>query len=209
MNKAIKWMGAIVIFTFVILGIIGSGMEDKGDPESSKDSDQSTQPENAELATEAQAPNEPTNPPAPTLSEQDQIKMLVSDQLKGQNGMKKDKLKSVEVTEQKNGGWDVAVEFNASDNLTKNLQRSGIERQMSEIYTALYKSGKNIKTTSVNAYFPLRDQYGNVSDFVVYATTLDSDEASKVNWNVDQSLLNISILPGIWTTNMLHPELAK
>lgn len=161
-----------------------------------------------EPATQAQTSNnEPTSAPeAPALSEQDQIKKIVSDQLKGQNNMKKDNLKSVEVSEVKTGGWDVAVEFNASDNLSTNLRRKGIESDMSELYITHYKSGKDIKTVSISAYFPLQDQYGNINDRVVYASTLDSEEASKVNWNADQSSLKLSILPGVWTTTMLHPE---
>lgn len=157
--------------------------------------------------SQEQAKTEPTaTPEAPALSEQDQIKKIVTDQLKGQNNMKKDNLKSVEVTELKTGGWDVKVEFNASDNLSTNLRKKGIEGDMSELYIALYKSGKDIKTVSISAYFPLQDQYGNVNDRVVYASTLDSEEASKVNWNADQSSLKLSILPGVWTTTMLHPE---
>ena len=207
-----KKIGIFAIGFLVVIGIYGNLSKGKNNPAPSTEPEiQSNQAATTDTPTQALKPTiEPTTTPeTPAVSEQDQIKILVTDQLKGQNGMKKDKLKSVEVSEQKNGGWGVAVEFNASDNLTKNLQRSGIERQMSEVYTALYKSGKNIKTASVNAYFPLRDQYGNVSDYVIYATTLDGDEASKVNWNVDQSVLNLSILPGIWTTNMLHPELVK
>ncbi len=206
MNRAVKWIGAAAILAFVTLGIIGSGMEDKADPATSTDSDQSTQPENAELATETQKPNEPTNPPAPTLSEQDQIRMLVSDQLKGKNNMKKDSLRSLEVTEQEGGDWNVAVEFNASDNLSANLRKASIETKMSEIYISLFNSGKNIETVSVGAYFPLVDQYGNENDGIVYASSLGAEEAKKVNWNADSASLRLTILPRVWTTTMLHPE---
>jgi len=139
-------------------------------------------------------------------SEEEQVKKIVTDQLKGQNNMKRENLKKVEVTEQGGGGWEVIVEFNASDNLSTNLRKVGIEKQMSELYISLYRSGKDIKTVSVSAYFPLVDQYGNENDRVIYASTLDSEEASKVNWNADQSSLKLSILPNVWTTSMLHPE---
>lgn len=157
--------------------------------------------------SQEQVKSEPTTAPqAPELSEQDQIKKLVADQLTGQNNMKKDNLKKVEVTEQENGGWDITVDFNANDNLSMNLRKVGIEKQMSELYIALYKSGKDIRTVTVTAYFPLQDNYGKVNDRAIYQSTLDKEEASKVNWDADQSSLKLSILPKVWTTTMLHPE---
>ncbi|NCQ56027.1 hypothetical protein COT86_00650 [Candidatus Collierbacteria bacterium CG10_big_fil_rev_8_21_14_0_10_43_36] len=151
--------------------------------------------------------SEPTNTPqALVLSEQDQVKALVTDQLKGTNNMKRDNLKKVEVSEGEGGGWNVTVEFNANDNFSTNLRKGGIEKKMSEIYSVLYQSGKDIKTTSITAYFPLADQYGNESDGVVYKSTLDKIEANKVNWQADESTLQLTILPRVWTTVMLHPE---
>jgi len=157
--------------------------------------------------TETTAKVDPTTAPqAPVLSEKDQVKALVTEQLKGQNNMKQDKLKNVEVVEQKEGGWNVTVNYNASDNLSTKLRKVGVESQMSEIYIALYKSGKDIRTATITAYFPLSDEYGNVNDRPIYQSTLDKVEASKVNWNADQSSLKLSILPKVWTTTMLHPE---
>lgn len=196
-NPTRKKVG-LILGGLVFVFFIGFGMT----------TDTQTATTSNELSTQAQTSNnEPTSAPeAPALSEQDQIKKLVTDQLNGQNNNKKDNLKSVEVSEVDGGGWDVAVEFNASDNLSTNLRKKGIESDMSELYISLYKSGKDIKTVSVSAYFPLQDQYGNVNDRVVYASTLDNEEASKVNWNADQSSLKLSILPSVWTTTMLHPE---
>lgn len=196
-NPSRKKVG-LILGGLVFVFFIGFGMT----------TDTQTATTSIEPSTQAETvKNEPTSAPeAPALSEEDQIKKIVSDQLKGQNNMKKDNLKSVEVSEVEGGGWNVTVEFNASDNLSTNLRKKGIEGDMSELYIALYKSGKDIKAVSISAYFPLQDQYGNVNDRVVYASTLDSEEASKVNWNADQSSLKLSILPGVWTTTMLHPE---
>jgi hypothetical protein len=151
----------------------------------------------------------PSTPKAPTLSEKDQIKKLVTDQLSGQNNMKKDNLKNLVVIEQEDGGWNVEIGFNADDNFSMNLIKTGIETQMSKLYIALFNSGKDIKTVSISAYFPLEDQYGNVNDRVVYASTLNNEEANKVNWNANRTSLEHSILPGVWTTTMLHPEFNK
>lgn len=157
--------------------------------------------------TQEEAKTEPTTAPqAPALSEQDQVKALVTEQLKGQNNMKRDNLKKLVVAEMEGGGWNVTIDFNASDNLSMNLRKVGIEKQMSELYIALYKSGKDVRTTTITAYFPLVDQYGKENDRAIYQSTLDKVEAGKVNWTADQSSLKLSILPKVWTTTLLHPE---
>lgn len=194
-NKAVKWVITGVFALFVISSAFSS--------KDTKNTTATTEPA-AQTQTTNNEPAKPTEPPV-VLSEQDQIKKIVTDQVKGQNNMKKDRLKNLEVAE-KNSGWNITVQFNADDNLTTNLRKKGIESDMSELYISLFKSGKNIKTVSISAYFPLQDQYGNVNDRVVYASSLDSEEAGKVNWNADQSTLKLSILPGVWTTTMLHPE---
>lgn len=196
-NPTRKKVG-LILGGLVFVFFIGFGMT----------TDTQTATTSTEPATQTETvKNDPTSAPeAPVLSEQDQIKKLVSDQLKGQNNMKKDNLKSVEVSEVEDGGWNVAVEFNASDNLSTSLRKKGIESDMSELYIALYKSGKDIQTTTITAYFPLQDQYGNVNDRAIYQSVLTKEESSKVNWNVDQSSLKLSILPGVWDTTLLHPE---
>lgn len=196
-NPTRKKVGLILGGLFVVF-FIGFGMT----------TDTKTASTSNEPTTQAQTvSSEPTSAPqAPVLSEQDQVKVLVTEQLKGTNNMKRDNLKKVEVSEGEGGGWNVTVEFNANDNLSTNLRKKGIEKKMSEIYTALYQSGKDIRTASVTAYFPLADQYGNESDGAVYKSTLDKAEADKVNWQADRSTLQLSILPQVWTTVMLHPE---
>ena len=151
-------------------------------------------------------PIEEEKEPAKPLSEKEQIQKLVSDQLKGTNNMKNPYVKKIDVIEQVDGGWGVFVEYNADDNLTKNLRKIGIEKRMSEIYIALYTSDKDIRSASVAAYFPLVDQYGNEFSGVVYKSILEKGEADKVNWGSDSSTLKLSILPGVWTTSILHPE---
>lgn len=144
-------------------------------------------------------------PPTP-ISEEDQLKQIVADQLKGNNNMSKASLRSVNVVQQVDGGWGVFTEFNADDNLTMNMRRGGIESDMGEIYIALYTSGKDVRTASVAAYFPLVDKYGNGSDGMVYKTTLNKAEADKVNWSADGVTLRRSILPAVWTATLVHPE---
>lgn len=57
------------------------------------------------------------------------------------------------------------------------------------------------------AYFTLVDKYGQRSDVVVYKSILDKAEADKVNWQQDDAYLKLTILPGVWETTLLHPDL--
>ncbi|MDP8258814.1 MAG: hypothetical protein P9L90_05285 [Candidatus Aadella gelida] len=181
-----KWLFAILIILFVIMII---ALASDGDtPSQSQKEIQQNQIDMSQL------------------TEDEQIEMLVSNELKGNNNMKTAYVRKIDVVEQTNGGLGVFVEYNADDNLTTNLSKGGIESKMSEIYTALYTSGKDIRTASVTAYFPLLDSYGNKKDGVVYKSVLNKTEADKVNWNADKSLLKVTILPSVWTTTALHRE---
>lgn len=164
---------------------------------------QSTTNTSNPVATKQQ---EPAIEPAKALSEEEQIQKIVSDQLTGVNNMDKAYMKRIDVVEQVNGGWGVFVEYNADDNFTINLRKGSIELKMSEIYLALYRSNKDIRSVSIAAYFPLVDKYGNQSENVTYKSILDKAEADKVNWNADEATLKVSILPNVWTTSILHPE---
>ena len=197
-NPTRKKVG-LILGGLVFVFFIGFGMTTDTKTATSTANNEGTPTETAKNAST-------TAPQAPAISEQDQVKALVTEQLKGQNNMKRDNLKKLEVIEQEGGGWNVTIDFNASDNLSTNLRKVGIEKQMSELYIALYKSGKDVRTTTVTAYFPLVDQYGNENDRAIYQSTLTKEEASKVNWNADQSSLKLSILPKVWTTTLLHPE---
>ena len=140
------------------------------------------------------------------VSEEDKISNIVRQELRGKNNLDKDYLNEVRVTEQFEGGWGVFVGFNAGDNLTTNLRKTGIEVKMSELYTALYNSESDIRRVHITAYFPLTDQYGNTEDGVVYATSLDKAEADKINWDANKTDLQLSILPGVWKVKSLHNE---
>ena len=140
------------------------------------------------------------------LTEEEKIRALVQDVLKGKNNLGTQYVKKIDVIEQVDGGWGVFVEFNADDNLTTNLRKGSIESKMAEIYIALYTNSYNIRSASASAYFPLTDKYGNESSDVVYKSILNKTEADKVNWNANDASLKVSILPSVWTTSILHYE---
>lgn len=162
------------------------------------------QPQRVADDTSVQADQTP--PPAAPVSEEDQLRQIVTDVLKGNTNMSKPRLRKVDVVKQAAGGWGVFAEFNGDDNLTANMRKGGIESKMAEVYIALYTSGKDVQTATVAAYFPLVDKYGNGSEGVVLKTSLNKAEAAKVNWSADNSTLRRSILPDIWTIVLVHPE---
>lgn len=150
---------------------------------------------------------EQVNIPAPSMpiNEEDQIKALVANILGGKTNLSREnRLRNVKVVPQVDGGWGVFVDFNADENLTLNLTKLGIEKTMSEIYAALFMSGKDIKRVSAAAYFPTTDQYGNTSDSIIYKSRIESSVASKVNWSADKATLELKILPGLWETTFLN-----
>ncbi|GAA5119296.1 hypothetical protein [Haloechinothrix salitolerans] len=144
--------------------------------------------------------------PAKKLSTKEQITRLVSESVDEENNRGQTTIREVDVVKQANGGWGVFTEFNASENLTNNLTKSGIEKTTSEIYIALYTSKYDVRSASVAAYFPLVDKYGNEKDGVVYKSILDQSEAKKVNFAADESYLKLDILPRVWTTTLVHPD---
>lgn len=163
-------------------------------------------PQQPQRAADTSVQAEQTPPPAAPVSEEDQLRQIVSDVLKGNTNMSKPRLRKVDVVKQAAGGWGVFAEFNGDDNLTANMRKGGIQSQMAEVYIALHTSGKDVQTATVAAYFPLVDKYGNESDGVVLKTSLSKAEAAKVNWSADNTMLRRSILPDVWTTVLVHPE---
>lgn len=150
----------------------------------------------------------PQNPPA-SPSEQDQIKQIVSKLLSGKNDNGEDYVRNIDVIEQDGGGWGVMTEYNAGQVISMDSKKGDIETKMADIYTALYTSGKDIRTASVAAYLPSQDKYGNTGDKMVYKTMLFKAEADKVNWKADKDTLELVILPKVWTTTILDQAFQK
>ena len=169
---------------------------------------QSSQPAAADSTSSVATTAHQALDAAPTSSVEDQLKTLVANVLNGTTNMShENRLKGVDVVKQIDGGWGVFVEFNADDNLSANFTKKGIEKQMSDVYTALYTSNKDVRTASAAAYLSLTDKYGNTSDQMVYKSILDKAVAGKVNWSTDKASLELQILPGLWSTTILSPAL--
>ena len=150
----------------------------------------------------AQAERGPIAVPA---SPEGALRGVVERVLAGRTNTDRERLRKVEVVPQVDGGYGVFVVFNADDNLTTDLQKGGIELIMCDVYTALYSSSKHdVRQASVTAYSSLVDKYGQTSDGVVYKSMLDRSTADRVNWSADRAYLGLTILPGVWTTSILH-----
>lgn len=142
--------------------------------------------------TQQQAPAKPKTP-------EEQLKQAAT------NAIGKDKIRNVDVVKQVDGGYGVFVEFNADDNLSTGLLKDGIKKDMSDVYIALYhNSGQDVRQASVAAYMPVTDTYGNTSDAVVWKSVLKKDEASKINYNETKAVLELNIIPNVWTTTVLN-----
>jgi len=114
--------------------------------------------------------------------------------------------RKVEV-EQIDGGYEVFVEINALNELTAGMIRGMIESDMAEVYIQLFLDDLDVKTATVAAYFPVTDEYGVESETVIYKSRLNKSEADKVNWQAGYNSLRDDILPGVWETIFLHPDL--
>ncbi len=211
MKKLLDWFKGLsklgkagVIIGIIILGMIGAAAST---PEENNNTpkEETVAEQTAEKPTEKPEVKEETKP----LTEEGKIKKLVSNQFDEKTNTDKESIIKIDIIEQIDGGWGVFVEFNANDNLTENLWKIGMEKQMAEVYKALYTGDMDIRTASAAAYFLLVDKYGNEKDDMVYKTILDKEEADKVNWDADDSMLKIEILPSVWTVSYKHPAVPE
>lgn len=140
--------------------------------------------------------------PEKPKTEDEQIRELVTEVFKGTNTLKQERLRKVNI-EKISGGWDVAINFNASEGFTNKLMKSGIEIEMSRAYKALLTANLNVKSVYINAYFPFQDKFGKSTDHIIYGTSLEKEVADKINWQANELTLENRIIPGVWRLEYL------
>lgn len=173
----------VMIGFFVLIGIFSGGGEKR------KSTPTLTPAEQEKQAIESQK------------SPEEQIKKLVQKNLEGENNMSWPYEDKIEVIQNPNGKYSVDIKFNADDNLSKGLIKTGIQMKISEILTALFTEREDIQKATVSALFALQDKYGNPFRGDVYVAEMDAEEAKKVNWNIDSTTLALTILPKVYKTS--------
>jgi hypothetical protein len=136
-------------------------------------------------------------------SDQNAIKAVVDKVITGKNDVGGYYYRKVDVVPQVNGGFGVFVDYNADESSSNKNDKVLYITQATQIYQAIYsKTGKDIRTASVSAWFAGSDKYGNNVDKLVYKTILDKSVADKVNWNApDITTLDIA-LPKLWDVTL-------
>lgn len=192
MKKKLLIIGGVIFFLFVIVLVAASGNKEAQDSFKKGMDKSKSIVEQASNPTTQQVQNSP----------EQQIEQKIRSSLKAQTNNNKDKISEIRVNKSfgDQEGYVAIVTINVDDNLTDDLTKKGIWKDMSQIYTALYKDSKDTVEATVIANMDLTDKYGNKSNQVVLKTSLASLEASKVNWNQDESMLYLEILPKVWNT---------
>lgn len=129
---------------------------------------------------------------------EEQIKKLVQKKLEGENNLGQPYEDTIEINRNPNGKYSVVVDFNADDNLTKGMIKTGIQMRVAEIFTSLFTERRDIQKVTISAFFPLQDKYGNPFMGDIYKAELGVEEARKVNWSIDSATLALSILPKVY-----------
>lgn len=185
-QSVVLWVGGAVIILLLLWGFMGVLNPTHNSKQAEKIASQAQQPAKQQTSTKPLTPEQ-------------QLKQAAT------NAIGKDKIRNVDVEPQVDGGYGVFVEYNADDNLSTGMIKKGIEKAMSDVYIALYHdSGQDVRQASVAAYMPLEDQYGNTSDGVVYKSVLRKDVASQINYSQEKAVLELNIIPKLWTTTLLN-----
>jgi len=132
-----------------------------------------------------------------TLREEDRIGYFISKELKGKVSTGKNKLSTYYVNKTENG-YDIIITINANEYQNESEILKWVEKEMTKIYTMLYRSDYDIANVRINANFPMMDDYGNVRNGTLHSTWIDRETAKNINWKQDDSILQYQILPKLW-----------
>lgn len=135
------------------------------------------------------------------------VKYRAAAELRGQNNIGFDRVRTVDVKEAAGGGYDVFVEFNMDDVMLPSFFKIKAESDMTRVYKAVYTGGYDVKNVTVTAYFPVgyREKAGTTPPVAVFTTSLGSAEAAKVDWDANLYDLESDILPKVWKTEYKRP----
>ncbi|MBW7955446.1 hypothetical protein H3C66_01825 [Patescibacteria group bacterium] len=150
----------------------------------------------------SQAPNSEqktttTNPtPEEVLSPEEAIKKKAEENLSY-----KKRLRDVQITTN-DGQYSVKVILNADSNLSANLTKQSVRKDVSSVFYGLFKEDAGVEYAVVTTYYPTVDAYGNKNEAIIYQARLVASEAKKINWSQDKTQVEASILPDLWETEL-------
>jgi len=128
------------------------------------------------------------------------LKYRAASELRGQNNIGLDRVKKIDVTDAKGGGYDVLVEFNIDDVMIPSFFKVKAESDMTRVYKAVYTSGYDVKNVTVTAYFPVgyRETEAVTPPVPVLTTSLGAAAAAGVDWSLSPYDLETIVLPKAW-----------
>ncbi len=165
-RAAPKWVRITiyVVLGLAVLVVIGTlaGSEEQGSEQVSRET------------TEEESGGETAKAPSP----REQLRAIVEDVGPG------DEIRKIVFENQGGGKLGVFVDFDGGESLTGGLTTKGIEVDSRETYEAIYTSdvANRINIVVLDAFLPLIDQRGNVSQESVYQTALRRQDARRTNW---------------------------
>jgi len=145
--------------------------------------------------------------PPDGLAGADQVETLkyrAASELKGQNNIGLDRVRKIDVSEARGGGYDMLVEFNIDDVMIPSLFKLKAESDMTNVYKAVYTSGYDVKNVTVTAYFPVgyREKEGVTPPVPVLTTSLGAAGAAGVDWSLPPYELESNVMPKVWKVTL-------
>ena len=195
MKKALKIIGIGLAGLFILVVVIAliPGGSDK-----LKETNNSLKQTNQELEQKIQKETKPTAP----LSEKEQIQQLV---LSAMDYSEDNKIKSVDVVNQVDGGWGVFVEYEADNGGTRVQRKNRIDDQMAHIYNALFSSKYNIKQSTVDAYMLVPLETSN-KVMPVYKTIMKRSFLGKTSFYDNSPEERDKQLRYLWNVSIYNEE---
>lgn len=99
------------------------------------------------------------------------------------------KYRNVSVIANVNGGFNVLLDINGSNNLTANMTYKGYQMAIKNIWEGIYTSdiGNQIQDFKINVYVPMvNTSTGAESEDVIYSLTMNRARANQMHWdNID------------------------
>ena len=158
-----------------------------------------TRPINKPVTQVASAKPSPSVAPK-EISNEDKMKKVIQDYF----GKRLRDIDINKASKKKGGGLEIYAQFNQSGwanwSMSKGSAKKSIEDDMREAYFKIFGSGLPVYKFTLANYSTVMDQYGKESEDITYETSLDGDQAQKINWQ-NRAILDWG---NLWQTSFLN-----